>query len=372
MQRSATFLFLFIMIAAILAAAVPCQALNLVSEYSIKLDKNDRVLGSLGENYLVYGRPNITLYNTRGKAVFSRKLTNNVKPVMSPNGKYLGLVTYADHSPTDLKTTKLELFDRAGKFLWKMTDPTPNSFIITDQGTIFGIEGVKGIPPTRIYLYNKYGTQLNVLVAKEYHGLEIAPSAAKFIIDKAGEGLDVYDSLGNMLASLPASEEYTFDKDDRYIGVFFERTFRLYQDEKEVATIKTDETTLRGMALNVEKDLYVAMGPKVLQVFQLTTQKLLWEFPLTDEKLTYSSLSLSPDGQFVACGIDVNGGSLVPKDRRHVQGFLYVFTSDGKVLATKQEDYDLWGIGLPRAEFSQSGGSVILETREKVEKFRLK
>ncbi len=371
MQLSVKRFSTLIITVAVLAASVPCQAINLVSEYSIKLDSNDRVLGSLSENFLVYGRPQITLYNSRGKAIFSRKLKNNVKPTLSPQGKYLGLVTYADRSPTDLKTVKLELFDQAGKSLWKMSDPAPNSFILTDQGTIFGIEGVKGIPPTRIYLYNKYGTQLNILPIKEYHGLEIAPSAAKFIVDKAREGLDVYDSLGSLLATLPASEKYVFDRDDRYIGIFYESVFHLYQDEKEVATIKTAENTLRDMVTNVGKDLFVAMGPKRLQVFQLTMQKLLWEFPLDPAPLSYSSLSLSPDGRFIVCGVDVNAGTLVPKDKRHVEGYVYLFPIDGRGMITRKETYDLWGIGIPRTVFSQTGGAVILETREKVEKFKL-
>jgi hypothetical protein len=372
MQLSAKHLFIIVIGAGILAMSVPCRALNLLSEYSIKLDENDRVLGSLSENYLIYGRPQITLYNSRGRAIFSKKLTNNVKPTLSPRGKYLGLITYADRSPTDLKTVKLELFDQAGKFLWKMADPPPNSYFITDKGTIFGIEGVRGIPPTRVYLYNQYGTQLNVLIIKEYHGLKIAPSAGKFIINKAREGLDVYDSLGNLLANLPASEMYVFDEDDRYIGTFFEGVFRLYQDEKQVATIKTAENTLRDMATNVAQNLFVAMGPKKLQVFELTTQKLLWEYSLDQEQQSYSSLSLSPDGQFIACGIDINGGTLVAKDKRHVEGYLYVFPSNGQTMIPRQETYKLWGIGLPKAAFSSSGGAVILETREKVEKFRLR
>jgi hypothetical protein len=371
MQLSVKLFSTLIITAAVLGASAPCQAINLVSEYSIKLNANDRVLGSLSENFLVYGRPQITLYNSRGKAIFSRKLKNNVKPTLSPRGKYLGLVTYADRSPTDLKTVKLELYDQAGKSLWKMSDPAPNSFIITDQGTIFGIEGVKGIPPTRIYLYNKYGTQITILPIKEYHGLEIAPSAGKFIVDKAGEGLDVYDSLGNLLATLPTSEKYVFDKDDRYIGLFYESVFRLYQDEKEVATIKTAENTLRDMTTSVEKNLFVAMGPKRLQVFQLTTQKLLWEFPLDDEPLSYSSLSLSSDGKFIVCGVDVNGGTLVAKDKRHVEGYMYLFPIDGQGMISRKETYDLWGIGIPRTVFSQSGGAVVLETREKIEKLKL-
>jgi hypothetical protein len=371
MQLSAKHLSLIVIIGVVLAASLPCQALELVSEYSIKLDANDRVLGSLSDNYLIYGRPRITLRNSRGTAIFSRKLSNNVKPTLSPRGKYLGLVTYADHSPTDLKTLKLELYDRAGKLLWKMSDPEPNSFMITDQGTIFGIEGVKGIPPTRIYLYNRYGTRLNILPIKEFHGLEIAPSAAKFIIDKAQEGLDVYDSLGNVLATLPVSEKYVFDKNDRYIGVFFQGVFRLYQDEKEVATIKIAEKTLRDMKLNVAKDMLAAMGPKKLQVFQLTTQKLLWEYPLDAEPLSYSSLSISSDGRFIVCGVDVNGGTLVPKDKRHVEGYLYLFPSNGQTMVSRTENYKLWGIGIPRTVFSETGGAVILETREKLEKFRI-
>lgn len=350
----------------------PAAAIQLVSEYSIPLKEKDRVLGSLQGNFLIYSRPDITMYNTRGREVFSRKLKNNVIPTMSPGGRHLGLVTYNDHSPTDLKTVKFEMYDQAGRLRWKLSDPVPNTFFITDSGTIFGVEGVEGISPTRLYLYDQFGDVINILVFKTYHGLEIAPSGRKFIVDKARGGLEVYDSLGTFLDTLPVSSNYVIDKDDRYIGVFFQNVFRLYQDEREVASINIQETVIRDMAIDVENNLVVFMAPKRLEIYELTTGRLLWEYRLIDGHKWFASLHLSDDSRFIACGVDINAGNQVPKEERHVEGFVYLFPGNGKTMFQHRETYRVWNSGLPRGVVSPSGGSLFVQTQEKLEKFRIK
>jgi len=352
--------------------ATPAISANLASDFKILLKENDRILGSLRGNFLVYGRPNITMYNQQGEAVFSRKLTNNIKPTLSPNGKYMGLITYADHSPTDLNTMTFEKYDMAGKFLWKLSKPSANSFMIADNGAIFGIEGVKGISPTRIHLYDQYGDLLNILTLKTYHGIAIAPSGGKFIIDKARDGLEVYDSAGNYLAALPVSKNYIFDRDQRYIATFFQGLFHLFQDEKEVISFKATEVVIRDMYINVEQNLVVLMNLKRLEVYELTTKKRLWEYRLRDERLFFTSLDVSADGQYIACGVDVNGGTPVPKEKRHVEGYLYLFPRDGSSLDQHQESYTSWATGLPKAVFAASSQGVLVQTREKLEKLSIK
>jgi len=351
---------------------VPAISADLVSEINIPLTEKDRVLGSLEGNFLIYGRPNITMYDQQGKAIFTRKLTNNIKPTLSPNGKYLGLITYADHSPTDLKTLAFERFDENGKFLWKLTKPDANTFMIADNGAIFGIEGVKGISPNRIHMYDQYGDIINILNLKSYHGIAIAPSGGKFIIDRARDGLDVYDSLGNFLATLPVSKNYVFDRDHRYIATFFQAVFHLFQDEKEVVSFRSSEAVIKDMAIDVEKNLAVFMSVKRLEVYELTTKKRLWEYRLRDERLFFTSLHVSNDGQYIACGVDVNGGTPVPKAMRHVEGYVYLFPIDGSTLDKHHETYKTWGTNLPNGVFIPDSKGLWVQTREKLEKFLIK
>ena len=86
-------LFIFITLALAWATS-PVWAYELVSEYTIPVDDNDHVLGSLRDNYLVYNRGYMVLYNGMGKRLFDRKINAAVTPTMSENGKFLGLVTY--------------------------------------------------------------------------------------------------------------------------------------------------------------------------------------------------------------------------------------------------------------------------------------
>jgi len=193
-------------------------AFRFESQYKTTLTADDRVIGSLKGNYLVYDHPQITLYDPDGKKLFVKKIDYTARPILSPNGKHVAIVTYDSKSPTDLKTLRIDFLDLAGKKQWTFNKPTPNSFMLGNNGAIFGIEGVEGLSPTRVHLFDQFGALLNMLTFKEYRGLAISPSGLKLAVDDGKDGLFVYDSTGNQLAILPSAKQYVFDNDDRYLG----------------------------------------------------------------------------------------------------------------------------------------------------------
>ncbi len=365
-------LYTALFIASLMLLGSSASALDLTKQFSIPLKKKARVLGETSDHFAIYNRPNLTIYNSRGKQIYKKSLKNNVKPSLSPDGRILALVTYADRSPTSLKTVKLSLYNQAGKFKWKLDNPPANSYTITNQGMIFGLEGIEGMGGSRMHIYDQYGDRLNILNLKAMHGLEISPSGAKFIIDQARAGLLVYDSLGEKLASIPVSSQYKFDQDDRYLGAFFQGKFSLYQDEKLVKTISTKELSIVDFEMNVAENILVVMSNKWLEIFDLITGDQKWQYRLLEEQQWYSSLSLSADGKFISTGIDYNLGNSVAKDKRHVKGIVDLFRADGKNMIRHQETYELWGMHLPRGVFSTSGGSLIVTTREVIKKLRIK
>lgn len=362
---------IYCIIALLLLLNTTVSSLSLVEQNSLPLEAKDRILGETSENFATYNRPNLIMYNSRGKVIYKKELKNNVKPSVSPDGRVLALVTYADRSPTSLKTVKLSLYDHQGKFKWKLDNPPASSFTITNQGTIFGLEGIEGMGGSRMHLYDQYGDRLNILDLRAMHGLEISPSGAKFLIDMAKGGVVVYDSLGEQLSAMSVSSQYKFDKDDRYLGLYFQGKFRLYQDEKLVKTISTKVLSIVDFEMNVESNVLVVMSKKRLEFYDLITGDFKWEYRLSESAQSYSSLSISPDGKFISTGIDYNLGSIVPKGKRHVKGEIYLYRTDGKNMAVHEETYQLWGLNLPRGEFSPSGGSLVITTREFIKKFRI-
>lgn len=362
--------FIFLVICAL--SASPISALKMVEEVSLPLKETDQILGSMRNNFLLYSKPYIRMYNSRLIELFSMKLSNNVKPTLSPNAEHLGLITYADRSPTDMRTVKFERYDRLGKFIWKMDNPAPNEFLLSNTGRIFGIEGVAGMPSTKIHLYDQYGELVNILTIPEYHGILISPAGSKFLVDNAGNGLVVYDTLGEKLAALPASTHYLFDKDDRYIGIFFQGIFRLFQDEKEVQTIKTDKVVIRDMAIDVEHNVFVALAVNHIMVYELTTGKLLWQYEVSSSSKFFTKVDLSDDGEFFVCGLDINFGKELPKDVRHREGYLYLAPTNGKMMVQFRTTYNIWGAGLPRGRFTAARGSLFLVTKEEIKKLWIK
>ncbi|MEZ5358733.1 MAG: hypothetical protein R3F48_07845 [Candidatus Zixiibacteriota bacterium] len=347
------------------------SALELVQEESINLGDQDRVYGSMEGNFLVYGRPNIKIYNERLKQVWSKQLKNNTKPVMSPNGDYFGLVLYNDHSPTSLQTLRFSFYDSRGNLEWKLDKLPATTFEMADNGYIFGIEGVPGISPTRIHLYDKYSDRLSVIPADKYHGLKASPDGLKLVVDRSDD-LAVYDSLGNQLAILPAAQEYIIDRDNRYIGLFSNGIFRLFQDEKEVQRFEISEREIVDLAIHVEAGLLVVMSEKRTEIYDIVTGRLKLNVQVKDLKESFTSLDISPDGRFVACGADINAGSTVSKAKRHVDGFVYIIPTSGDPMLKRKITYKSWSVGLPKVQFSKAGASVFVQTGDSLTKYRLK
>ncbi|MEE9441215.1 MAG: hypothetical protein V3V99_00915 [candidate division Zixibacteria bacterium] len=359
-------------LALIFLSVVPASALRLEKSYSILLEENSRVMGSMRDNYLVYSRPDIRMYNIRGREIFSRRLKNNVKPTISPNGEHLGLITYADNSPTSLQTIKLELFDRNGKYQWAINKPAPNDFILTNSGKIFGIEGVLGISPVRVYLYSEYGDLVNILTFEDdYKGIEIAPSGNKFVIDRSYNGYFVYDSTGNLLKNIPECTKFVFDRDDRYFGVFFQKYFHLYQDEKEIIAIETEEFEIKDMVMNVEANVLVLLSKNLIEVYELTSGKQLWKYRFAEKDNQFTVLDLSDDGEYLVCGLDKSKGIEVPKEERHIEGEIYLIPTNGKTLFRQRAQYKDWSPDFPKGFFGSGNRSVYLLTKEELTKYRI-
>lgn len=355
----------------IIFTSINIYAVELNLETSIKLEEQDRVYGSMEGNILVYGRPYIKIYNNRLKQLWSKKLKNNTKPVMSPNGEYLGLILYNDHSPTSLQTLRFSFYDSRGNFEWKLEKLPATTFSMADNGYIFGIEGVPGISPTRIHLYDRFSDRLSVVAAQMYHGMKASPDGLKFIVDHS-DGLAVYDSLGKELAVLPAAQEYVIDRDNRYIALFSNGVFRLFQDEKEVQRFRTSEKEIEDFAINVEAGVLVVMSEKRTEVYDLIAGRLKLSEQVKDLKESYTSLDLSPDGRFAVCGSDVNEGPGVSKAKRHVQGYVYLIPTSGAKSHRMQISYDDWSVGLPKVQFSKTGATIFVQTGNSLSKYRIK
>lgn len=369
MKRYHIFLFALLALSAVVA---PLSGYEMVSEYTVTVDENEHVMGSMRDNFLVYNRGYMVLYNNMGKRLFDRKINAAVTPTLSPSGKFLGLVTYAGSGPNEFKTVKLEMYDPNGKSLWTLKEPVANKFVLADNGGIYGIEGVEGMSPTRIHLYDRYGDRNSIIPVNNYHGLTISPSGGRLLVDRALDGLDVYDTLGALLATLPTAKYHRFDRDERYLATFFNGAVHLYQDLKEVKTITSAEIDLKDMALDVTANRVVLVAPKRLEVFELTTGRKVWEFPLLEEERSFTSVDISSDGERIVCGVDVNLGTGVVREKRHVEGYVYLFPIGGQTMASKKVTYGRWGVDLPRVVFSSGGGGVMVETRENIEKLRIR
>jgi len=171
---------------------------------------------------------------------------------------------------------------------------------------------------------------------------------------------------------LPSAKQYVFDNDDRYLGTFADGVFRLYQDQKVVQTIKSTDPVALQIAINVQKNMVALMAAKRVALYELVSGNMIWEFRVQEPDRMFTTLDLADNGKVIVCGMDVNNGSTVPKEKRHSKGYIYVFAADGKTLTPWPESYTLWGIGFPKAAVNSSGSAMTVLTREKVEKVLIK
>lgn len=343
-------------------------AAEAVSQYKIALKEKDKIPGTGKGNILVYGRPYVVMYDETGKKLFSKKLKNNVKPTISMSGNYLGLITFADRSPTDLKTVSFRVYNSSGNSLYKIPKPASHSFIIGNNGAVYGIEGVKGISPAKIHFYNHETNPIKSPRFASYRAVLVSPSGERCLID-SGDSLYVFGVNGDRLYSLPRGEKYRFDVNDQYVAWFSGGMFRLYKKDKLLTRIESTENSIIELAVDTEANIVVLMAQKHLEVYDLAEGRLLWEFRLLEKEKLFTSLAISPDGKRIACGIDINLGVDVPKSERHIEGYLYLFSVEGKMVYRHQEKYNRWRKGTPRVDFCNNSGAVLMITGEKIESF---
>jgi len=75
-------------------------------------------------------------------------------------------------------------------------------------------------------------------------------------------------------------------------------------------------------------------------------------------------MDVSPDGKYVACGVDINEGRDVLKENRHVIGFLYLYDIEGESILFKQFRYSSYTDGTPMVRFGPHSRKVYVLTRE--------
>jgi len=342
---------------------------DLELKYSVKLEEKDRILGDLTGNFLIYGRPYIKMYDHDGNRLFSRRLKNNVKPVLSPAGKYLALVTYADHSPTELKTIKLELYNPKGERLLKIDKPAATLFELSDKGWFIGVEGVAGIAPNRVHIYDPSGKDIKTLIFQTFRKAVFAPAGDHIVVDKGSEGLELFDLQGNSVSSVPVCRNYLLSRDARYWACFGGGIFNLYQGDSLVKNLQVTPAEIIDMAFDIQSNLLVILAEKRLRLLDLVDGKLRWEYRLNEPEQYFTALSLSPDGRHVACGMDINRGDSIPKAERHIEGEALLFPVEGASPTRHSEKYTLWDIGLPRVALTASQNSLIIMTKEKVARY---
>ncbi len=352
------------------ASAQPDQV-ELKSVFVHKLEPKDQVLGDVTGNFIVYGRPHVSVFNAKGEALFSRKLTNNIKPAISDNGEFVGLATYADRNPTSLKTTDFALFNPSGSRIGHIDKPSANNFKIASNGTILATEGTAGLPPTFVYIYSKNGDRRTMLKYQSYHALVISPSGKRFAVDKGPEGMEIYNDQGESIVELPSYESYAFDNRKDFFGVFADAELSIYDDKEILHTLRAAEYRIIDVQFDVDADVAAIMSERRLEVYRISSGQLLWELRLPNDEKWFTSIAISPDGKKIAAGIDINLGPDVPKESRHVEGDLYLFSVDGQLLARHRENYQLWSKGIPYVCFSDDD-EVVVVTREKIEKFEIR
>lgn len=371
MRRHISWVLLFVVLCFCIAQGDDCQAgFRFTSKYKIELSGEHKVLGSLRGNYLIQSKSSAKLVSLEGVPLFSKPIDGQIRPILSSNGQYFGLVHYATGG--EARVEKIEFFDTAGKIVWTFNKPEPRAFAIANNGYLFGIDDVKQGTAKRIHLFDQFGMLLNIINCPTYAGLETAPSGNRFLIAMPGRGLAVYDTTGTERMVLPWADVYTFDNEELYVGTWQDGAFHLFQEDREVKTIPLRNREISHMVLSVAKDRVILMGPKYLGVFALISGNMLWETMLEEKERKFVSLDMSKNGRFIACGVDNDRGEGVPAEKRHQDSFIYLFSADGKILTPRQVFYSRWAAGFPRVVFSPSGGSITLQTGDKIEKLAIR
>jgi len=331
---------------------------------TVPLNQGDEVFGRSTGNIIIASNSGLKFLDRRWNIRSEITVDSSEYSVIAPNGLFYATGNKIIIDSSGNTANALNIFSFRQIPTWSAYDLSDGKYFLSPSGDyVVVICGQKGG-----YDYEMDIAHIDRKTIKceiEYfNGILFSPDGKYLIIDSGPKGTKLYDANGNLIMTMDYQKDFAFSE-SKDLAAFFENGEVTVIDKgKTVLKENYSRTILNDMAIRDNPArLFLAFGSELVAA-DAGDGRVLWKYPTNIENGKYMSVDVSPNGKFVAGGVDVSLGSKVEIDKRHVQGFIHVYDIDGLSVEQFEINYSKYGLGMPDVVFSPDNRTMVVRTQD--------
>jgi|GEM_PF-1958193 hypothetical protein len=350
------------------AAAIDLRA----SANKISFSEKARAYGLNSGNLIVVDGRSAVAYDKRFRPGPFLSMNSDQQLTVADNGMYYGLISpYKAGVFQKELLHRIDIHDARHNVIWSFEGLAHGSYYISPSGDymIFA-GGTVGAFDWQVIVCNsdQTATLLDIDALKE---IRFASDGSRFVIDGGPRGVYLYDKSGRRLKEFEPQNSFAISATGEYFAVVKARILSIYRDtsllsgniavDGEVIAIKISEKSNRLYYISAFNLVVVDMGKGTR----------IWGYKPETAQYRFTSLDLSVDHQYIACGVILNLGASVPKDKRHPKGYIYMFDIGRNFIRKAEFPNTAWATGQPEVGFWPDQRTILVRTHDRILTFEM-
>jgi len=309
----------------------------------------------------------ITFLDRFWKVKSEMKLDSTQTAVIADNGLFYGIVNEGNGEGLDTISKTATIYDYREQPIWSVHSLVDGSYFLSPTGEyLVAIVGTVGQFNYKLYLYHMDRPEIEIEIVS-FKGIQFSDNGKFLLINAGAKGVKLYDAIGGFIGQYDSQKMLAFSENGNKFGAYNHKgVLKIFEGEKEKLNVTLNYLIPEGFKLIDEIErVFLIFSFKILAI-NSTDGSILWQYSSGKDGGFFSSLDVSPNNRFVACGVDINRGTSVERSERHVLGYLYVFDVDGQSLEEIKFKYDLYSRNLPDVKFLPDNRTIVVRNAEKL------
>jgi len=355
--------FLFVLLTALAVLPDISEAVRLRQIGQIDLGDDDEIYGLTTNNITIKSPDKLTFLSRRFEVRNEVPFDSSQTVVVSASGLYYAFIEKTENDPDDSASYIAAVYDSRNRPRWGTFGLPEGVYFLSPNGEyLVVITGTPRWNNRKLFIYHKSRPIVENDICF-FEDLLFSDDGNYLLIDAGPEGARLFDDAGSFIADYGSQQSYAFSEDSRLLASFFQGHVKIFEGEREILALNPKELLLNGIEVRNEADrLFLAFHNQLLVYDTHSGEKILARYT-GKEGGTFASLDVSPDNRFVACGVDINRGTLFRGHERHVTGYLYLMDIEGRSLETMEFNYDKYRPGLPQVTFAPDNRIIFVQNR---------